>query len=295
MKRLAPRKLLGSVGVVCFDAGGANQVFSFLENNKPESLYLMLGGPAKRLINNFTFNGQLVNDLSELLNKVDTLITGTGWASDLEHSARLHAKICGKSSIAILDHWVNYRNRFIRNGTYIIPDEVWVVDEYAYKLAKLELPRVSIFQIRDYYSINQLSKISPINPSTPNQMLYLFEPMQQNWGRKLAGEFQAFNYLIDNFHALNLPSDTRIIIRPHPSDDPQKFTGFLNHKNYPQIILDQGELSNSISQSKWVAGCQTYALTLAIKSGRVAYCSLPPWAPDCQLPHKELVHLKNIL
>ncbi len=42
------------------------------------------------------------------MDKAASIITGTGWASDLEHSARLLAASHGKPTIAVIDHWVNY-------------------------------------------------------------------------------------------------------------------------------------------------------------------------------------------
>ena len=52
-------------------------------------------------------------------------------------------------------------------------------------------------------------------------------------------------------------------------------------------------LALSISKAKWVAGCESYALVVALASGRNVYCALPPWAPTCRLPHPGITHLKN--
>ena len=59
------------------------------------------------------------------------VITGTGWSSDLEHQARKLAFSRNIPSVAVLDHWVNYRERFKRNGTSQLPGELWVSDAEA--------------------------------------------------------------------------------------------------------------------------------------------------------------------
>ena len=37
---------------------------------------------------------------------------------------------------AYLDHWVNYKQRFILNKKLILPNEIWVSDTLAYTIAK---------------------------------------------------------------------------------------------------------------------------------------------------------------
>ena len=61
------------------------------------------------------------------------------------------------------------------------------------------------------------------------------------------------------------------------------------------FILEEENLSlqESISKSSFVVGCESFALVIALLAGKEVYCSLPPWAPNCRLPHDGLVHLKN--
>ena len=39
--------------------------------------------------------------------------------------------------ISVIDHWINYKKRFFRNNKIFFPDELWVTDNYAYKIAKI--------------------------------------------------------------------------------------------------------------------------------------------------------------
>ena len=48
--------------------------------------------------------------------------------------------------------WVNFRERFTRNGVNCFPHEVWVGDKHALKIAKEEIPEVTImYLIEDKY------------------------------------------------------------------------------------------------------------------------------------------------
>ena len=65
-----------------------------------------------------------------------SLLTGAGWASNLEHDARRLASVARIPSIAVIDHWVNYTQRVEREGVVILPEEIWVSDPYAAEIAK---------------------------------------------------------------------------------------------------------------------------------------------------------------
>jgi len=93
---------------------------------------------------------------------------------------------------------------------------------------------------------------------------------------------------------LALPDNTRIFLRPHPSDPSRKYEKYLSAKQPHGLREDQRTLAQALSASRWVAGCQTYAMTLALKAGRTVICSLPPWAPPCALPHDGILHLKEL-
>ena len=80
----------------------------------------------------------------------DMVLTSTSWQSKLELNAISYARSIGKKCISILDHWVNYRERFIREGELILPDEIWVCDNHAFALAKKTFPKIKIQKIKNY-------------------------------------------------------------------------------------------------------------------------------------------------
>jgi len=286
--------LSGSFGVVCHDAGGGNKVIAMLQACGLEPAYVCMEGPAKVLWQRaFSDSIPLSSDFN-WIDQVSVVLTGTGWASDFEHEARRLSQKLGIRSIAVLDHWANYVERFSRKGTVVLPDELWVVDRYAESLAHQVFPGIPVYLKPDYYAEREVSLIAPIDAQTPNVLLYLLEPVRSDWGLGVAGEFQALRFFLQCIPFLGLPVKTVINLRPHPSEIADKYVEFLDEHNDFPIRMASGSLTDSISASRWVTGCQTYAMTLALRAGRKVFGSLPSWAPCCVLPHKGIVHLKDI-
>lgn len=286
-----------TLAIVCYDAGGANQIVAQLSkiDSKMINFRIMTEGPAADVFVGRFENNTFKGSIADALAGAQVLLSGTGWASSLEHNARKVAKRGGIYSIALLDHWVNYAQRFVRNGETVLPDEIWVVDEYALRLAQQTFSSLKISLMPDCYSDLQVNQIIHLAYVANNELLYLMEPIRSDWGRGEPGEFQALRYFAEHLQKLDLPADTVIRLRPHPSDEPGKYDEFLSVFGHHQAFLDDGDLTHALSRARWVAGCQTYAMTLALKAGRTVYCTLPPWAPACVLPHTGLIQIRNLV
>ena len=283
-----------SVSVICHDAGGANLVLSFLANDKPNNLKAYVEGPAIKIINSFFPDLKCENNLKSALDNTDVLISGTGWASNLEHDARKLAKSLGIKTVAILDHWVNYSERFIRNHEVIHPDEIWVADLYAFNIVQEYFPSIRVKKIKNYYLENLVIDIGRLSLKNSKDVLYILEPARSFWGRSIEGEFQALDFFKSKLDAFHLPPETSIKLRPHPSDEPGKYDAWIaEQKNLPFAIESEISLQEAISKSSFVVGCESFALVIALSAGKKVYCSLPPWAPACRLPHNGIIHLKN--
>ena len=280
-------------GVVCHDAGGARQIAAILLRWGWHPAWVQARGPAVEIFHRDMPCVPVRSEISDL-DGIRSIITGTGWASDFEHEARRAARKTGVRSITVLDHWANYEDRFIRNGERLLPDELWVVDEYAEGLAQQLFPGIQIVRVPDSYAERELRHITPLSTSTPNRVLYLLEPIRSNWGRKEAGEFQALRYFLAKWPLLNLPAETEIWLRLHPSETPEKYAAFLDENAQLSLRLSQGSLAEDISLSRWVVGCQTYAMTLALAAGRAVFSAITPWAPEKVLPHPGIQYLREM-
>ena len=119
--------------IVSNDSAGAEILSSWVRQN-PENIYTyILGSPAEKIFRRkiTLFNNIAINQLEKIINEFDCVMTGTSQTSDIEKKAIIFSKKNKINVISILDYWVNYSKRFIVNGVFVYPDEIWVMDKYA--------------------------------------------------------------------------------------------------------------------------------------------------------------------
>lgn len=287
--------LPGPMAVVCHDAGAANLILAWLAKELRADVRPVMAGPAERLWRQRFGEEAPLWELQTALDGAAALLSGTGWASDLEHSARAIAKRAGIRSAAVLDHWVNYPERFVRRGEIVWPDEYWVVDEDALALASQQFPGADVRLKPNDYLNEQLARIRTLEAGAPERVLYVLEPARSDWGRSVPGEFQALDYWLEHFGKLGLPRSVPIRLRPHPSEPSGKYQEWLErHSDFDLKLDDSRDLAETISRSSIIAGCQSYAMVVALAAGRKVVCSLPPWAPRCALPQPGVIHLGSL-
>jgi hypothetical protein len=145
---LTPIALKSPVSVVCHDAGAANLVFAWLRE------WAEAGSLDKHEFKLLLLQMQLHTELSSALTGCQSVLTGTGWASSLEHDARQLAATLQIPSIAVIDHWVNYNQRFERDGVVVFPNQIWVSDGYAVELATKLFKDIKIVELPNTYLKN---------------------------------------------------------------------------------------------------------------------------------------------
>lgn len=131
-------KLSGKILFVFSDPGGAKPCLSFIEENnlinaiaisdRQYAFYKDFKTPVKILKHGFE---QLIDTLEP-----DLIFTGTSYKSDIEQQ---FIKIALRKSItcfSFIDHWTSISKRFEdATGKRTLPDQVWVIDEHAQKIA----------------------------------------------------------------------------------------------------------------------------------------------------------------
>lgn len=286
--------LSSPAAVVCHDAGAANIILAWMQAEGARDWQTFLQGPAARLWSGLDIPGvQLCETLEQALDGACVLLSGTGWQSDLEHEARRHSRARCIKSIAVIDHWVHYRDRFVRQGEFVLPDEIYVTDDYALDEAQRCFPDVKVQSRPNLYLEGLLKQITPCT-STQTEVLYVLEPMHNDWGRQVQGEFQALDYFAANIGTLGITPDALIRLRPHPSDAPGKYDEWITqHKELNLALDDSLTPAAAISNAEWVVGCETYAMVIALAAGRRVVSTLPPWAHRCRLPHTGIIHLRD--
>lgn len=290
------------LGVVAHDAGAANHIIAWLKECKNEKIHARMEGPAARLWEQSCGARARLNvTLSEAVSQSNMLLTGTGWGSALEHDARKLARSAGLKSIAVIDHWANYHARFVRGGEEVLPDEIWVTDEYAKKLAEREFPNLKVVQLPNAYLDNLVQEVREqehawIKRAECN-LLYVLEPIRETWGyAKQPGEFQALDFFVENLSLLQPNGNLLIRLRPHPSDSIGKYDEWLETQKNVKISLDESpSLAESIAWADVVVGCHTYAMVVALAAGRRVISSIPSWAPSCILPQAGILKLADLV
>ena len=116
------------------DAGGAEIISSWVNINKYENYYYVASGPAE-LIFKYKLDHKRRLSLADSSLKGDWLLTGTSLSCNLELDAINIFKSKGIKTVSFLDHWINYKERFLRNNIMTLPDEVWVGDSKSFEIA----------------------------------------------------------------------------------------------------------------------------------------------------------------
>ncbi len=284
------------LALVAHDAGGANQITYWLKQQigiNMRRLLPVFEGPARSIWLRMFPDIAPVSDLSHAIENATCLIAGTGWATNLEFHAFQLAKDRGIRAIAYLDHWVGYRERFARHGITASPSEIWCSDTYAVALARALFGGITIRLVGDFYLQAQIRQAGSWLIEDA-EVLYLTEPRHDRWGKEQPAEFQALEFFLSHRAAVGIPNDAPIVIRPHPSEALEKYTAWAaNQKAYPLSVKNHATLGEALSTSRWVIGCESHAMAVALAAGRTVICALPPWAPPCRLPHSRIIHLAN--
>lgn len=297
------------IGIISHDAGGAEILSSWVKDNYNKYDFIFfLDGPAKSIFEKNLKTNNINKDnlcTNEFINLCDFLICGTSWQSNLEKNFIRACKIKRKKIISILDHWINYRERFILDGKIILPNEIWVTNDYAFEIADSVFRDVKVKQIKDHYSNilkKKILKYSKMNLSKETQkILYVCEPIREHAEIQYGDENylgyteeSAVRYFLENLNLLDMTLK-KILIRPHPSEQSIKYNWLIDEFQELNIeISSKNELIEEILSSDAVIGCESMALVIGMLAEKRVISSIPPGGRECVLPHQSIEKLKDI-
>lgn len=242
--------------VVSHDVGGANLIKGFIDcyNIRPE---YYLRGPALSILKKkkkYSF----INNIK----KSDIIITGTGWQTDLEYKAIKYAKKFNKICLTFIDHWINYKKRFVRNKKLILPNIILVFDKTSQlKIKKIFKNRVKVFKIKNFYFLNFIKTVKKFKVLSKN-ILYLSSNYDEAL-KKNNIDLILLKKFLHKIAKLKKYKNFDIDIKPHPTENSSKYFRFKkNHLKIKNIIRSK-KLEDIILKYKVVAGTETTGLVLA--------------------------------
>jgi hypothetical protein len=302
-----PAQLRGPLVVVAHDAGGAEILGSLLARGALPAgieLRLVLAGPARAVFARKL--GEVpTQPLVPALHGAAMLLAGTGWQSSLEFDALCLAREQRLPAVAFLDHWVNYRQRFVHRGVSCLPDALWVGDDDALALARTVLPERPAFLVPNPYFAAMREELaalaSPAAPRAGLRVLYVCEPVREpalrlhgherHWGYT---EEEALAFALDHLPALGPGPIDSLVVRPHPSEPLAKYDAQLRGRAWPVTRGGAASLLAEVAACDVVIGCNSMAMVIGLLAGKRVLCAIPPGGAACLLPQRRIELLRDL-
>jgi hypothetical protein len=285
--------------LVSHDAGGAEVVSAWAARHPEIAFVSVVEGPAARIFARKlpAIPRKMGSELVHQMASAEFVLTGTGWASNLEREAIRMARSHRIRVAAYLDHWVNYAERFTVDGVLELPDEIWAGDEAALDLAHRIFPATEVRLEPNQYWGEIRAELAGIQEELPNdefRLLYVCEPIAdhalKSHGRQDARgytEFDAMRYFFSRLSQRLPPGQRpRIRIRLHPAESRGKYTSLLaDFTSYDVEVSEHSSLPQDCQWAHWVVGCESMALVVGLIAGRRVFSAIPPPGKRCRLPH----------
>jgi hypothetical protein len=300
-----------TIAVVSHDAGSSEILCALIREYfdlYSWHIFAIAQSPMGRLCERYTLPFSAIGDPEQQLRAIgpDLLLFGTGWQEKIERSYVRFCKENAIATVAFLDHWSNYRERF---G---FPDEGWeenlgdftaVSDSKALLLAEsFNLPHPVGF--KNFYLRDTIVQARQKEAHPNNNLLFLSEPTDavalRTYGDKNYWGFTQYSALEDILKNFEQFGCAALTIRLHPSDDGKGYKKIL--KSYPHIrvqINDAAvcELTDQLLNAKMIIGFDTMALYIAALLERPVVSYLPSKNRDFLLPlskERQVRSLSNI-
>lgn len=282
------------IGIVAHDAGGANILASYCRR-KPDNYRYLLQGPAKAIFEK-TLSIESEDNFGRFVSECHSFICGTSGKSDLERSIFAQARILNKETTAILDHWINYRERFLFNGKLVLPNNLITVDRHAYQIAKETFPECKIEEINNPYLeefYNHYKEITLQKGSSyKSEILYISEGFSEHKEEDKNGSSKDLKYFKEFLHVRQRLFEPSLAmrIRLHPSEDLAKLDQY--REIYSDMLQSDSsiDLAIDLSRANCVVGVSSMALVLAASCGIQTF-SLLSSSEESKIPTTDINYI----
>lgn len=281
------------------DAGSSAYIASIISNESKFfnwTVYVIDNSPATKELDkyNIPYNKfLLLNEISGIIKKKkpDIILYGTGWLN-FNVFIKENSKKHNIKTIALIDHWDNYKRRFSKN---ILPDAIIVMDDTAQKIALDTFNSgVYIFKIKNYYLQDISHSYSLTKKNKKDFIVFISEPTKV---KNNPLDFNAFEYdfLIDVLRKFK-----KVIIRLHPTEPRNKYNKVIS--TFPKSVIkvvesNEEDLATTLSKSKLTIGIGSTALYISFLLGikTISYIPNRYKLPTIPLPPKyNLTNLEDL-
>lgn len=257
------------LGVVANDAGAAEQI-TWIFRHLEQVPSVFLSGPAASIFSNSKILYNPALTLQEVLSS-SILIVGSGWMTTWETDAINAAHMNEIPTFAVLDHWMNYRERF-RNATSL-PSYFGVTNELAFGLASQAFPDRPVVKIPDFQLMHYRDYLLS-NSRVHSNILLLLEPNTNFLNGSKFGISEKIQYEALEFAAKlkKIHNSAAVVVRLHPSqkNNPRLEDSLLSN-SIGVKLSNCDDLVEDLSMASHVIGFNTYGLYLSSMCGIKTY------------------------
>ncbi|MDY0264032.1 MAG: hypothetical protein RBR12_02510 [Sulfurospirillum cavolei] len=286
------------IALFAHDAGGADILLELLKASLPVGefrIFSLADSPCYTLIKAKKLEHlwcEITSERSDIESKLASffpsiILYGTGWQNHLEYHFLAYAKAHTIPSIAFLDHWTNYRERFgypEKNWEHNLPSFIAAHDQTSFdKAQSFGLPNV--IAIKHYALATQLKEAQNVlgRIQESDTLLFLSEPTAKvatrSFGDAYAWGFTEKEVFEDILTCKEKFGCKNILIRLHPSDTPECYQAIDPHAEFSHATLLE-----DIARSKMVVGIDTVALYTAYLLDKYALSYIPSPKRECCVP-----------
>lgn len=286
------------IALFAHDAGGAEILLELLKASLHVGkfcIFALADSPCYKLIKAKKlehFWCEIASEKSNIEAKLtsfepDLILYGTGWQNHLEYYFLSYSKAHNLPSIAFLDHWTNYRERFgypEKNWENNLPSFIATHDQTSFDIAK-NLGLSNVIAIKNYALMAQIKEAQSVlvNLHETDTLLFLSEPTAKVAKRSFGDAYgwgftekEVFEDILVNQEKFGCKNT---LIRLHPSDTPETYQAID-----PNATFSYSTLLEDIARAKVVIGIDTIALYTAYLLGKYAISYIPSTKRECCVP-----------